>query len=325
MQTRNFLFTLLAATLLATAPAQATQGTEQADTTAAQIIANSAMTVNGRPATPQEKAVAKQMAKKGAQMAKKGVQMAMTAVTNPDKAEKMGEELEAMGEQMERLGDSLETLTEDTVFFYDEAAADSLLAEGDADSDLDDFFDFDDSGWMHSWWGQLLGGSLGVMGGLLGVCIAILICLLLFFVLLSPIWVLALIIWLIVRGTSTKPTTTYQNPPLNSVASPAGQQTAANEQAQTSAPNPQPSNFNYSQPYPDENTELWKSGIMYSCVGVGLVLFFWGIGFDGLWGIGALVACIGVAKLVIASTTKRRKHDQNQQHPTDLDYSKNEN
>ena len=55
---------------------------------------------------------------------------------------------------------------------------------------------------------------------------------------------------------------------------------------------------------------MWKSGIMWSCVGVGLILVVLGIGLDGLWGIGALVACIGVAKLVIATTTKKQQTQQ---------------
>ena len=53
---------------------------------------------------------------------------------------------------------------------------------------------------------------------------------------------------------------------------------------------------------------MWKSGIMYSCVGLGLILLFYSIGLEGLWGVGALVACIGVAKMVIAKTSNKKKY-----------------
>ena len=51
------------------------------------------MTVNGRPATKEEKAVAGQMVKQGVQMAKKGAQMAVTAVANPSKTDEIEKEL----------------------------------------------------------------------------------------------------------------------------------------------------------------------------------------------------------------------------------------
>ena len=45
---------------------------------------------------------------------------------------------------------------------------------------------------------------------------------------------------------------------------------------------------------------------MVTCVGIGLIVLFLSVGFDSFWGIGALVACIGVAKLIIATTTKNK-------------------
>lgn len=320
MKTKYFFLMAMAAMMMAATPASSLRAEETADSTktAGVSVKLSGMTVNGKPATAQQKAVAKKMTKQGAQMAKKGVQLAMSAVTNPDKAEKLGDELEQMGEEMERLGDSLETLAEDTTFFYEGEDSDEveLFSESDLDEisrDLSENF-----GWLDSWWGKLLGGGLGILGGILGILIAIFVVVLLFALFTSPIWVLALIIWLIVRGSRTNPTTTYQNPPMGGAqaagqAQPLAGSANAGEGTYSSQMN---AGGNATLPpmggvggglYPDENAEMWKSGIMWSCVGVGLILVFLGIGFDGLWGIGALVACIGVAKLVIATTTKKKQ------------------
>lgn len=320
MKTKYFFLMAMAAMMMAATPASSLRAEETADSTknAGVSVKLSGMTVNGKPATAQQKAVAKKMTRQGAQMAKKGMQLAMSAVTNPDKAEKLGDELEQMGEEMERLGDSLETLAEDTTFFYEGEDSDEveLLSESDLDEisrDLSENF-----GWLDSWWGKLLGGGLGIMGGILGILIAIFVVVLLFALFTSPIWVLALIIWLIVRGSRTNPTTTYQNPPMGGAqaagqAQPLAGSANAGEGTYSSQMN---AGGNATLPpmggvgvglYPDENAEMWKSGIMWSCVGVGLILVFLGIGFDGLWGIGALVACIGVAKLVIATTTKKKQ------------------
>ena len=216
MKTKYFFLMAMAAMMMAATPASSLRAEETADSTknAGVSVKLSGMTVNGKPATAQQKAVAKKMTRQGAQMAKKGMQLAMSAVTNPDKAEKLGDELEQMGEEMERLGDSLETLAEDTTFFYEGEDSDEveLLSESDLDEISRDFSE--NFGWLDSWWGKLLGGGLGIMGGILGILIAIFVVVLLFALFTSPIWVLALIIWLIVRGSRTNPTTTYQNPPM---------------------------------------------------------------------------------------------------------------
>ena len=253
-------------------------------------------TVNGRPATPKEKAVARSMARQGARMASKGAQLAVAAVTNPKKAEEISREMENMGNEMERLGDSLESLAEDTTFLYGGVLNDSVeLADedtGDFEEELKDAFGLHWD-WTDSWWGKLLGGSLGLLGGLLGILIAIFVVLFVFGLLLSPLWLLALIIWLIVRGSRTRPT-----PAPVASADPAAASTASTAAASQAA-----------TPYADGYEDIWRSGIMYCCVGVGLILLLQSL-FDGLWGIGALVACIGVAKLVIASTAKRKQHQQ---------------
>ena len=315
MKAKTFLMTMTAALTLALLHGQTLCAEETTDTIQAPASVRATkiqpakgavggVTVNGRSATPMEKAVAKEMAKKGAQMAKKGAQMAVSAVTNPAKAEKIGKELEEMGSEMERLGDSLETLSEDTMFLYDDI--DSLEL---SDSDFEDLGEEIEQnvGWLNSWWGKFFGGTLGIMGGIFGILVAILVVVLLLAIFTSPIWVILLIIWLIVRNSRKPSTVAYVNPPLNNATGQAAGATAsagaANtaQTAQAAAPS-----TGYVQPYPDENTEMWKSGVMYACVGVGLVILFFSIGLEDFWGIGALVSCIGVAKLVIATTTKKQ-------------------
>ena len=220
------------------------------------------VTVNNRPATPQEKAVAKQMAKQGSKMAKKGVQLAVAAVTNPKKAEKIGQEMEELGNEMERLGDSLETLAEDTTFLYegDEAEADTMLTAEDFE-DISE--DFDHAfGWLNSWWGKLLGGGFGLIAGMLGILIAIFVVILVFGILTAPLWIIALVIWLLVRNNRKPSTTAYVNPPLDPVSTTPTENPTSDAAAGadgTAAPtNPRPSYSQaaYVQPYPDENSEM---------------------------------------------------------------------
>ena len=363
MKTKQLFTILMAAATLAFNPCTTLRAEELTDTLqkpasvpATQIQPASGpikgMTVNGRPATAAEKAMAKQMAKKGTQMAQKGVQMAVSAVTNPAKAEKLGEELEKMGEELEKMGDSLDSMAEDTTFLYEEAETDTALTGSDIDDFIDGFEEGfgEDFGWLHTWWGKLLGGTLGILGGFLGILIALLVVVLLFGLFTSPLWIIALVFWLLIRSGRKPSTTAYVNPPLNpSPTTPAGTPTtdaapetgdpAAQTAAYSTQPssfNAQPSTYNYTQPYPDENAEMWKSGIMYLCVGLGLIVLFLSIGADGLWGLGALVGCIGVAKLVISKTSKGKRYsDQPQQmqqtsstltqQPQSDEYSKSEN
>ena len=67
---------LMAALVAAVMPLSTIRAEEMADTTVIEKI-----TLNGKPATPQQKAVAKKMAKQGAQMAAKGLKMAAAAVS----------------------------------------------------------------------------------------------------------------------------------------------------------------------------------------------------------------------------------------------------
>lgn len=335
MKTKSF-FLMAMATLMMAMPCSSLRAEETADSTqnATATIQMKGMTVNGKPATPQQKAIAKQMTKQGAQMAKKGVQIAMTAVTNPGKAEKLGEELEKMGDEMERLGDSLETLAEDTTFFYEGEDSDEVVLSQDDWNDLtEDLRDLKEELGLNTWWGKLIGGGLGLFGGLLGILFAIVICVLLFGLFTAPIWILALIIWLIARSGRKDRNYQYQAYQTAQAQQAAQAQKTAQARSQQGTSNQQTANeqgtgnyqqgtgnqqgtqtyatsssampgTGYVQPYPDENAEMWKSGVMYCCVGVGLIILFYAIGPSSFWGIGALVACIGVAKLVIATTSK---------------------
>jgi len=278
------------------------------------VVKTDDLKVNGRPATAKEKEVAKAMTKQGAKMASKGAKMALKAVTNPQEAERLSEEIEAMGEEMERLGDSLETLAEDTTFFYEgEDSDDVIVTQEDIDDVFEDWTDEDGEfpfKWMETWWGKIIGGSMGIIGIIFAILVVIFVIVLLFAIFTAPVWILALIIWLIVRsGQKTTPTT-------NSIGAQDPQGGAQQAQGVGAQPNGASSNFSSSATtgapatsslYPDENAELWKSGIMWSCIGVGIAILFWASDMGGLWGIGALVACIGVAKLVIATTSKNRQ------------------
>jgi len=322
MNAKKFFTMMMAAMMVAAIPSSSVLAEEAMDSTVVEskTTKTSNLTVNGRPATSQEKAVAKKMAKQGAKMAAKGVQMAAKAVSDPKEAERIADEMEAMGNEMERLGDSLESLAEDTTFFYegDEEASDTVAW---TDEDVEEFFHNGKWKWSLPFIG-FGGGILGILAGIIGILIAIFVVVLLFLLFTSPIWVIALLIWLAVRSSRKNKTTTYQNPPINPVASTTAQAAAGTEAtpdvqatgtqtgtATASPQQPRPASYanGYVQPYPDENMEMWKSGIMYSCVGVGLIILFISIGAEDLWGVGALVGCIGVAKLVIASTTKGKK------------------
>lgn len=303
---------------------------------------NAQMTVNGRPATKEEKAVAGQMVKQGVKMAKKGAQMAVTAVANPSKTDEIEKELERMGEEMERLGDSLEKMAEDTTFLYSEA--DSVELDGDSiDLSGDDFDDFirgmeDGLGspfpaWMHTWWGKILGGGLGLIGGIFAILLAIFVIVLLFAIFTAPLWVIALVVWLIARNTkktNSQEYMRYQTPHPGQQGAPkqdasTGSQASTAQNVSASAQNattgqgsyastsdmqndgtgtaqPEYMTSEYDNNMPDERREMWNSGIMYTCIGVGLGILFYSLGMDVLWGIGGLVACIGIAKLIIAST-----------------------
>lgn len=312
---------VMAVLVLTTMPCHTMLAGETADslktiTTVQQQQASSSkkgLTVKGRRATPKEKAVAKEMTREGLKLASKGAKLAVTAATNPKKAEKIAEEMEAIGDRMERLGDSLESMGRDTTFFYEGEDSDAVELSG---ADLDDFSSYleeeSKQGGLRGFLAGLLGGSFGLLGAIFGITVACIALVLVFGILTMPIWLLALIIWLIVRGTRTRPSQTPAAPLSNGATSAEATSTASTSSAtgqQEAQRGTAMHVAGYVQPYPDENTEMWKSGVMYSCVGVGLIILFCSIGAEDLWGLGALVVCIGVAKLVIASTTKGKLKD----------------
>ena len=281
-------------------------------------------TVNGRPATPEQKQAAKKMVKQAAKMAGKAAQVAATAVTHPAKAEKLGEELEKMGDQLEAMGDDLERmdstlgeLAEDTTFLYDGEDGDEIeLDEDDLDEILEEW---SSDGWRPWRWASgLFGRGLGMFGTILGGLLATLIVLLLFALFTSPIWVVFLILYLIIRSgrkrESERMSQAYGTPMSTSAAATAGQAAAA-QQTQVRSERPQAARTataaaRHSMPNAwDENQETWKNGIRQCCLGAGFIICFFIVGWKIFLIIGALLACLGVAKLVIATTTKGRNRN----------------
>lgn len=296
---------MLAALMLTALPLATSLAAETTDTTTTKksvVYKKYGKKVNGRPITPKEKDVAKEMAKQGAQMGSKAAQLALTAITNPSKADSLSKVLEQMGDEMERLGDSLESLSEDTTFLYEGEDSDTVvLSDEDFDEIAEEF-----SNNFHFEWPGFFGGALGIFGGILGILIAIFVVVLLFIIFTAPLWIIALIIWLIVRNNrkyDAAPPITQTTSTGEKLASGQAAQTTHTAQPQTAAPI-----TNAPRHLSDENQEMWKSGIMYACVGVGLILLFLSVGFKSWWGIGALVAVIGVAKLIIATTTKGKSN-----------------
>ena len=301
----------------ANASKKASQGTN---------VKTGGFTVNGHPATPQQKQAAKQMVKQAAKMAGKAAQVAATAVTNPAKAEKLGEELEHMGDQLEAMGDDLERmdstlseLAEDTTFFYEGEDSDEVELD---DEDLEEIFGewSDDGPGFWRWITGVFGSGMGIFGTIMaGICVT-LVLLLLFALFTSPIWVVFLLLFLIIRSgrkreserisqayqTTTASTAASATPNTARTAEPSAQQAQARQERRQA---PQPSASTARQPMPnawDENQETWKSGIRQSCLGIGFIICFFIVGWKILLVVGALLVCLGVAKLVIATTTKGR-------------------
>ena len=305
---------MAAVMLTAATPASTLKAENTSDTTTTQATANGAgakvyvrgMTVNGRPATQQEKEVAKAMVKQGGRMAGKGVQLAATAITDPSRADKLSEELEAMGDEMERMGDSLEMLADDTTFLYEGEEGDSIvIAEDDADDFINEISKSFGIDLSDTWWGGILGGGLGILGGTLGIIIGLLALLVVLALLTSPLWIVAVIIYLIVRNdrnVAAKRRATY-----------AAAQQPTTETPQTATATPQPATATPQtatsiEGIAEEKRATWTNGVRQCCLGVGLIVFFIAIGLESFWGIGALVACLGVANLIIAYSAKPKEH-----------------
>ena len=271
------------------------------DTTSTQKT-KTEMTVNGRPATQQEKAVARAMVRQGGRMAGKGVQLAAAAITNPQRAEEIGAELEAMGDEMERMGDSLEALADDTTFLYEGEDEDSVaLSDADVDDIISDLkrefnLDFD---FGQSWWSRLLAGGLGLLIGGIAIVGVLLLVVLILGIVTAPLWIAGLILYLILRNDRKVKKTRMQSEQFHTanVDAPIN----ATEDGATAMPQSE-----MAMNTDTENQEICISGVRQCCIGVGLIVFFVAIGWNGFWGIGALVACLGVAKLIIAYSSKRK-------------------
>lgn len=304
--------TLLFAALLSlmvAAPAMAARHTGEITTTMSSALVAEADSINGKQVTPQQKAVARKMAQHGAQMARQGAQMAVTALTHPSKIDSVAKRMDAIGEKLEELGDSLAAMSEDTTFLYMDE--DSLLSDSD---DLDDFIngmadewdsDFTLPTWLtDTWWGKGLAGLTAIIISVMAVALVALVIVLLFLFFTAPLWLIGLIIWLIVRNDRK----VKKHNPTPSPETPKPENTPTDDTDMTGieAMTDEASNVftgtDMSYTASDEKQQMWKSGIMYSCVGVGLITVFISIGASALWGIGALVACIGVAKLIIAKS-----------------------
>lgn len=313
MNATKFFYLTIATMALSAMPHTEALAEEVNDTTAQKsqyVVKLKGANINGRPITDKEKEVAKKMTSKGLQMASKGTHLALTALTDPAKAETLGEEMEALGEEMNTLGDSLATLSEDTTFFYEGADPDTVVL---TEEDLEDVFGaWEDWGWME----KIFGGVVGFSAGMMGLCVALIVILLIFGLLTAPLWI-AFILWLVVHNANKRKAKAQNVYQTTSTGQPLNGQQATGTTAQDAAP--QDVGTQHLNAIAHENQEMWKSGIMYACVGVGLILLFLGIGMDGLWGIGALVTCIGVAKMIIAATTAKRYPKDNAG-----DYDKNQ-
>ena len=321
MQTKHFILAIAALMVMALLPTQT-------------IYANSTSLEEGtsdvRPATKKEKAVARKMAVKGAQMAKKGANMAVAAVTDPAQAEKIGEEMEKMGEEMERLGDSLDAMSQDTTFLWNEEDADSI--DEFVDNDLDDFVRGVNDGFGNfggPWYMKLFAIFLAFMV----IALLIFVGVLLFLIFTAPIWIIALIIYLIVKSrkkssaaTPTSPaypaattaspaaasatpaaaTTSVESQPVSladaspsaAAASPDATASAASPSAATSA-QPLPSITGGTEGGSSSIDPTLSSGIKQCGLGLGIIVLVLALGADPLWGIGALVALLGLAKVFI--------------------------
>ncbi len=185
-----------------------------------------------------------------------------------------------------------ESVDEDTTFFYEGDVADDslLMAQDDSLNYATEDFDMDiPLEWFDSWWGKLIGGSLGIMGILIGIIAIIFVVLLL----TSPLWIFILIVWLLYRATRKDKAQTMNHSGDNYSRSPNNLKTNP-----SNTPDKTPSTT---------SQEQWTSGIKQCCLGVGLILLFESIGADGLWGIGAIILCMGISKLIISKKNKEKE------------------
>lgn len=306
---------------------------------AKRVVKVNGVTVSERPVSDKEKEAAKQMVRQTGKIVGKAAQVAATAISNPALAkqmgkdlEQMGDELDKMGEELSRMDDSLSSLVDDTTFIDETADSVEVGYEvnGLDEDDVDDFFDewSSDEGWGGLWrWARgLFGGGLGLLGGIFAGLLVAVVVVLLFALFTAPLWIVFLLLYLVIRSgrrrdagqmasaynRSAAPAATPAGAtPAGAAAAGAASQAASSASASSqhkpggyyakSAAGPrQQQSFQLV----DENQETWKDGVRQSAIGAGFFICYFILHWKILLVLGVVLICLGVAKLVIATTTK---------------------
>lgn len=154
--------------------------------------------------------------------------------------------------------------------------------------------------------GDLLGESteaaeVGVLGAF-GIVTVIILLLLLFFVIL-PLVIVALVLRHVVKNHNNsvrmendQASRAYDSEPVTS-----------GEEARWESfnqPTGQPLDNNTPIPGKTEAELQWQRGVRNTCIGIGLIAFFYFLDMDGLVGIGILVGILGLGQMFIAKTSK---------------------
>ena len=183
--------------------------------------------------------------------------------------------------------DTIESVAEDTTFFYENSDEDMVE---NADSDA---VAMDDEAWEEyaqefkktfftddlPWWGK----------GLL-LCFTALLLAFLFLIFTAPLWILALIIWLVYRSTRKR-------------------EDSRQAAAKSGQPVP-PSIFDAPK---GTDADLWRSGMNQAAWAVGLLIAAWLISSRLVAAIGLLLACLAASKFYLAKREQGQHHQQAQQ------------
>ena len=137
-----------------------------------------------------------------------------------------------------------------------------------------------------------------------------------FMLLISPFIIIGLVCYYIFRSRKREKVNMYSfsQPQTSTGTESLGATTAdAQENAQregASHVNSSSTQSNYSKPMSDEYVKMYSSGMIQVFTGIGLAVFFILLtGSWGLFGIGILVMCIGIGK-VITAMNLRKKRDE---------------
>ena len=172
-----------------------------------------------------------------------------------------------------------DTVAEDTTFFYEGEDTDTVEVSEGA---FDDFVqsvqkEFHISSDELPWWGSAL---LGLF--------AILMVTLLLILLTAPLWILALIIWLVIRNNRR------QNAPVQTAMA-SGQATATGQSTS-------PSIFDAPK---GTDAVLWRTGMNQCAWGVGLVTAALVLSSRLVAAVGLVLGCLGGSKLYLANREKK--------------------